>query len=102
MVSFESEAIQKFLSRPFFVWFGERSYSFFLVHLSVFYLSGNVTAHFTTGRGLEYGLLSRLLGYVFTLLVGMLLFQLVERRFARGLVTEQMIWPWQKNKMRRD
>jgi peptidoglycan/LPS O-acetylase OafA/YrhL len=102
MVSFESEAIQKFLSRPFFVWFGERSYSFFLVHLSVFYLSGNVTAHFTTGRGLEYGLLSRVLGYVFTLLVGMLLFQLVERRFARGLVTEQMVWPWQKNKMRRD
>lgn len=102
MLSFNSKPIQQFLSKPIFIWVGERSYSLFLVHLSFFYLSGNISAYFTTSRGTTYFILSRCIGYLFTLLASMALFQLVERRFARGLITDKMIWPWQTNKMRQN
>lgn len=102
MLSFNSKPIQNFLSKPLFLWIGERSYSLFLVHLSLFYLSGNISAHFTASRGMTYAILSRGIGYLLTVLVSMALFQLVERRFARGLVTDKMIWPWQVSRLRRD
>jgi peptidoglycan/LPS O-acetylase OafA/YrhL len=97
-----SEQVKKFLSNPLFLWVGERSYSLFLVHLSVFYLCDNLAAYFTPERGLVYALLTRGLGIPLAFLASMILFQLVEKRFARGLVTDKMIWPWQFSKIRKD
>jgi peptidoglycan/LPS O-acetylase OafA/YrhL len=98
---FHSGAVQRFLSKPLFLWIGERSYSLFLVHLSVFYFINNMAARVTTHRGLEYALITRGLGIPLAVFVAMILFQVVEKRFARGLVTDKMFWPWQVSKMRK-
>jgi peptidoglycan/LPS O-acetylase OafA/YrhL len=98
---FHSDKVKAFLSKPLFLWVGERSYSLFLVHLSVFYLSDNLAAYFTPHRGLVYALLTRGVGIPLAFLASMALFQLVERHFARGLVTDKMIWPWQVSKLRK-
>ena len=77
------------------IWLGERSYSLFLIHFSVFYLVDNLSAHLSTHRGMAYGLLSRGIGVPLAFLAAMTLFYFVERRQARGLVTANMFWPWQ-------
>lgn len=100
--TFGNVSWQRFLSSPFLLWLGERSYSLFLVHLSVFYFVDNITAHFTSHRGAIYGIMTRGLGIPLAIFVAMLLFQFVERRFARGLVTDRMFWPWQYSKLRRE
>lgn len=45
-------------------------------------------------RSGEYLLVTRLAAVPLSLLVAMLLFSFVERRFAHGLVTEGNFWPW--------
>lgn len=100
IITFSRQSWQQFMSKPIFLWVGERSYSLFLVHLSVFYLINNLAAHFTTSRGALYGLITRGFGIPLAFLVSMILFQVVECRFARGLITDKMIWPWQKSKLK--
>lgn len=102
ILAFNSEQLQKFLSHPVLLWVGERSYSLFLVHFSVFYFINNRAALFTSDRGLEYGLITRGLGIPLAFLVAMFFFELFEKRFVRGMVTDKMFWPWQISKFRHD
>ena len=98
--AFNLRSFRDLLSKPFMLWLGERSYSFFLVHFSVFYLVDNVISHFMTNRSTLYAVLSRGIGLPAALFAAMLLFHFVERKFARGLVTENMFWPWQTKSLR--
>jgi peptidoglycan/LPS O-acetylase OafA/YrhL len=85
----------RWLSRPLVVWLGERSYSLFLTHFSVFYLVNLVLSLFLPDRTPVYGVLSRLIGFPLALLAAMVLFTTIERRFARNLVTADAFWPWE-------
>jgi peptidoglycan/LPS O-acetylase OafA/YrhL len=82
-----------FLTSPLFVWMGERSYSLFLVHVSVFQLVNGVAAKVWLAKTGGYFLFTRAVGLPAAFLAAMLLFTLVERRFARGLVTANAFWP---------
>lgn len=93
-LSFTEGTFRRFLSHPLMIWFGERSYSLFLIHFAVFYLTDNIVAQFV-GSGMLYGVLSRGIGIPLALFMAMLLFHFVERPFARGLVTGHKFWPWQ-------
>jgi peptidoglycan/LPS O-acetylase OafA/YrhL len=84
------------LSKPLFVWLGERSYSLFLTHGMVIYLVYEGVSSLTPRRGAVYLLVSRLVAIPLILFTAMLLFHLVERRFARNLVTADAFWPWSK------
>jgi len=93
ILAFNVRSFKNFLSKPFMVWLGERSYSLFLIHFSVFYLIDNLVSHFTTERDIAYALLTRLIGIPVALFAAMLLFQFVERKQAHGLKTGDMFWP---------
>ena len=97
---FHRKSMQKALVNPLFVWMGERSYSIFLVHFSIFYLADNLAAHFTSHRGAAYGIISRGIGIPLALFGAMLLFHFVERKYARGLITGDIFWPWQIKKIK--
>lgn len=81
------------LTRPLLVWLGERSYSLFLIHVTVFHAVNYLVSRFVPGRTLAYALWTRGLGLPLALLAAMVLFEVVERRFARGLVTADSFWP---------
>ncbi len=98
--AFNRRSLRDILSKPFMLWLGERSYSFFLVHFSVFYLTDNILSHFMASRSTLYAVLSRGIGLPAALFAAMLLFHFVERKFARGLVTANMFWPWQTQSLR--
>ena len=82
------------LSKPLPVWLGERSYSLFLLHFPVFYLTNYLASLFLSGRGAAYFIVTRLAGIPLALLASMTLFTLVEQRFARGITTGHRFWPW--------
>jgi peptidoglycan/LPS O-acetylase OafA/YrhL len=90
---FHSQFLQNILSSPLMVWIGERSYSLFLVHFSVLYLTNYMISYFVEDRNLLYGLLSRSFGIIFSFFAAMALFHFVERKQARGLQTENQFWP---------
>ncbi len=98
--AFNVKALRDILSKPFMLWLGERSYSLFVVHFSVFYLVDNVISRFIPSRTTLYAILTRGIGLPAALFVAMLLFHFVERKFARGLVTANMFWPWQIKSLR--
>lgn len=95
ILAFNSERMQKALGTPLMLWFGERSYSIFLIHSSVFYLVDNLVSRMTPARNVTYAVLTRGIGIPLAIFMAMLLFQFVERRQARGLVTDKAFWPWQ-------
>ncbi len=94
ILAFNLSSFKTFLSKPFMIWLGERSYSLFLIHFSVFYLVDNIISHFTPGRTAMYGILTRAIGIPLALFAAMLLFHFVERKYARGLMTDKQFWPW--------
>jgi peptidoglycan/LPS O-acetylase OafA/YrhL len=98
-LAFNAQSLKKFLSKPGMIWLGERSYSLFLIHFSVFYLTDNIVSHFTSERNAYYGILTRGIGIPMALFAAMLLFYFVERRQARGLLTGNMFWPWQARQL---
>jgi len=98
--AFNLRWLRNILSKPFMLWLGERSYSFFLVHFSVFYFVDNVISHFIASRNGLYAVLSRGIGLPAALFAAMLLFHFVERKFARGLITANIFWPWQTKSLR--
>lgn len=98
-LAFNRQSLKKFLSKPGMIWLGERSYSLFLIHFSVFYLTDNVVSHFTSGRSAWYGILTRGIGIPAALFAAMVLFYFVERRQARGLLTGKLFWPWQAGRL---
>lgn len=83
------------LSQPRMIWLGERSYSLFLTHYSVIGLACWSTSLVVGGKTAAFFLVSRLLAIVGSLAVACVLFEVVERRFARGLVTAGQWWPRQ-------
>lgn len=95
-----SGSLRQVLSSPPLVWLGERSYSLFLTHFSVLYMSNQLAAFAFPTRDAGYFLLSRTLGLPVSLLVAMGLFSLVEKRFARSLATADAFWPWQFDRYR--
>ncbi len=92
-IAFNRHSFRKFLSSPMMLWLGERSYSLFLVHFSVFYLMDSIAAHFTATGTTAYALLSRGAGIPAAFFAAMLLFYFVERWQARGLITGRMFCP---------
>jgi peptidoglycan/LPS O-acetylase OafA/YrhL len=86
--------LRTWLARRHLVWLGERSYSLFLVHFSVFYLVDYLLSLVEPGRTAVFDVLSRGIGLPLALLAAMTLFWTVERREARGLVTADAFWPW--------
>lgn len=98
--AFKSKKIQHFLDRPMMIWLGERSYSLFLIHFSVFYLVDYLCSMFLPERNILYGVLTRGGGILLAGFAAILLFNFVERRQARGLVTDKIFWPWQIAKLR--
>jgi peptidoglycan/LPS O-acetylase OafA/YrhL len=69
------------------VWLGERSYSLFLTHFSVIALACWSTAWLIHGKGFAFFVISRVLAIAGSLVVACLLFESVESRFAKGLMT---------------
>ena len=100
--AFNSPKLQKLFDNPFMIWLGERSYSLFLVHFSVFYLVDYLCSLVLPDRSLLYGALTRGLGIPLAVFIAMLLFHFVERRQARGLVTGNIFWPWHAKRILND
>ena len=99
-MAFNMQSLRNYLDTPIMIWLGERSYSLFLIHFSVFYLTDNVVSHFTGERNVWYGVLTRGIGVPAALLAAMTLFYFVEKRQARGLLTGNIFWPWQLRKLK--
>lgn len=87
--------IRNWLAEPHLVWLGERSYSLFLLHFSVFYLVDYALSLYFPARTAVSNIMSRAVGIPLALLAAMVLFWVLERRLARGLVTAQAFWPWE-------
>lgn len=96
---FNSKRLQRLLDNPFMVWLGERSYSLFLIHFSVFYFVNYTCSLILPERNMWYGICTRAIGIPLAFFLAMLLFHFVERRQARGLVTGHIFWPWQLKKL---
>jgi peptidoglycan/LPS O-acetylase OafA/YrhL len=89
--------LAKLFSRPDAVWLGERSYSLFLTHFSVIGVVCWLVAFAVPNKGPIYLLVTRFASIVLSLGVAMLVFETVERRFARNLMTADQFWsPWMK------
>ena len=86
-------AWMRFLSSPLMVWLGERSYSLFLIHFTIFTTVNYLVVFFVREKTDAYFLLTRGIGVPLALLAAMTLFYFVERRFARNLVTDKSFWP---------
>ncbi len=85
--------IATWLSRPLMIWLGERSYSLFLTHYSVIALSCWSTSWMISGKTAAFFVITRLLAVIGSLAAACLLFELVESRFAHGLVSVGQWWP---------
>jgi peptidoglycan/LPS O-acetylase OafA/YrhL len=75
------------LSSYGFVWLGERSYSLFLVHYSVIGLVSHAASTAFPAKTASYFVFTRIFSVALAMLTAMLLFSLVERRFAHNLAT---------------
>jgi peptidoglycan/LPS O-acetylase OafA/YrhL len=82
----------KALSIAPLVWLGERSYSLFLTHFAVFAAVSVLMSHWMP-PGPAFWILSRIVEYTAAVLVAMLIFHMIEKRFARNLVTVNQILP---------
>ena len=80
------------LSSYGFVWLGERSYSLFLIHNSMIVLSYQAASS-VLPRGMAYFGVSRSAALVLTAVATVLVFHLVERRFAHNLSTSDDMLP---------
>ncbi len=89
---YPNNILNKLLQKYLMVWTGERSYSIFLIHITVFMLINYIFSLIVFKRYLYYYLLIKFFGFWGTLLASMTLFYFVERRFARGLVTGNQFW----------
>jgi len=85
--------ISRQLGRWHFVWMGERSYSLFLIHGPIILLVYWASSRLFSGPNAAFLLVSRLTAFVLSWLSALLIFGLVERRYARGLVTGNQLLP---------
>jgi peptidoglycan/LPS O-acetylase OafA/YrhL len=86
--------ISRRLSNFRIVWLGERSYSLYLVHFTVIGLACHAVSLMTDSKGTFFILLTRTISIVASLAVTIVVFHFIERRFARNLVTADVILPW--------
>ncbi len=93
IIVIQSPALQLLLSSNIMVWIGERSYSLFLTHFSVLYLTNYIFSYVFMERSFLYGVCSRVLGILLSFLTAMILFHFVERKQAHGLQTAHQFWP---------
>lgn len=97
IVSFnEKNAINRLLQSEIMVWIGERSYSIFLIHFTIFYLTNYIVSYFVY-KDITYFIFTRLIGIPASFLCAMALFYYVERHFAKGLVTGNSFWLYRKS-----
>ena len=89
--------LSKRLSSNILVWLGERSYSLFLTHHTIIVLTGWAISLLVDTKGYIYYVTTRFIAAVLSMLVAMILFSLVERRFATNLVTANQFWPPLRN-----
>lgn len=82
------------LSNDKLVWLGERSYSIFLTHYAVITIACLVVSSLVPSKGAVYFLATRVISLLASMMVAMLVFHLVEKRFARNLVTADRFLPW--------
>jgi peptidoglycan/LPS O-acetylase OafA/YrhL len=94
-----STRLYRWLSAFPVVWLGERSYSFFLTHCTVIALVCHTISCFTEQKGVGYFLLTRSITLVVSAAVTIAVFHLVERRFARNLVTADYSLPWRSARL---
>ena len=85
--------VSKQLSSKLFVWLGERSYSLFLTHGTIIVLTFWATSLCLDANGAIWYVATRSIAVAVSMLVAMILFNFVERRFATGLVTADHFWP---------
>ncbi len=83
------------------VWLGERSYSLFLIHFSIFTAVCHAASMLIPRKGLPYYLTTRAIELPLALLASMVIFVLIERRFAHNLVSADAFWPTLKRPERR-
>jgi peptidoglycan/LPS O-acetylase OafA/YrhL len=83
----------RFLSSRLMVWLGERSYSLFLIHFTVFAGTNYLVSWMIPTRSATYFGLTRLIGVPGAVLAAMVIFHVIERRFARNLLTDKDFWP---------
>ncbi len=88
-----STLLNRSLSKPRMVWLGERSYSLFLVHFPAFYFANWIASLLFARRTTSYFFLTRATGLPLAMLVAMVIFWMIERRYARGLATAGSFWP---------
>jgi peptidoglycan/LPS O-acetylase OafA/YrhL len=94
MLAFVPQSLWKrALGRDLMVWVGERSYSLFLIHFTMFFAVNYAVSWLLVEKDWVYFLATRTFGIPLAVLGAMVLFQLVERRFARNLVTANQFWP---------
>lgn len=82
------------LSNDKLVWLGERSYSIFLTHYAVITITCLVVSSWVPSKGAVYFLATRVISLLVSMVVAMLVFHLVEKRFARNLATADRFLPW--------
>ena len=87
------DGLRSIASQPILIWLGERSYSLFLTHMTVFVLTNWAVSFWCPARTMTYGIVSRLWGLPLSLFVAMLLFWFVERHFSHRMETADLFWP---------
>ncbi len=89
--------VRHFLTHYLMVWTGERSYSLFLIHLTTLTFGAYLAAQIFPADSVIYYPASRSLAVLLTFPLAMLLFNWLERPFARGLLTAGDFWPdWRR------
>lgn len=86
-------SLRKAMALPTLVWLGDRSYSLFLTHMTVFVFTSWAVSHWCSEKNWAYGVMTRAIGLPLALLVAMLLFWFVERHFSHRLETASIFWP---------
>jgi peptidoglycan/LPS O-acetylase OafA/YrhL len=81
------------LASPLLVWLGDRSYSLFLTHMTVFVLTNWVVSHYCDGKTAIYGVLTRIIGLPLALMAAMILFWFIERNTGCQFTTGSCFWP---------
>lgn len=100
--AFLNQKLRSKLDTPLMIWIGERSFSLFLVHFSCFYIVNYTCSLFFGERSIFYFILSRSIGIPLAIVAAILLFHFVERKQAKGLVTDKIMWPWQINRLKKE
>jgi peptidoglycan/LPS O-acetylase OafA/YrhL len=86
-------SLRSLVSTPRLVWLGDRSYSLFLTHCTVFVATNWVVSLWTPSRTATYGFATRAIGLPLALCVAVMLFWYVERHFSGRLTTANDFWP---------